>query len=168
MRFLILSMSKNTVEKYLHLLTKVFVIYCIGGFSRNLRKEVSKSSRWYFHDKGLRNVLINNFNPHWLRTDTAELWANYLVSERIKFQHYHNIFSNNYFRRTYDQQEIDWIEERDGKLFAFKFKCNSEKRAKTLIAWQKAYPEAEFSVIHPGNYAEWLRVDGSASSGKPA
>ncbi len=154
-----LSMSKNTVEKYLDLLAKLFVIYRISGFSKNLRKEVSKNSRWYFHDNGLRNTLIANFNPLSSRNDHGVLWENYMISERIKFQHYQNVFSNNYFWRTYDQQEIDWVEEREGRLFAYEFKWNAEKKTKTPVAWAQTYPNAKFSVIHPGNYSEWVRAD---------
>ncbi|MBI1193288.1 MAG: AAA family ATPase [Bacteroidetes bacterium] len=154
-----LNMSKNTVEKYLDLLAKLFVIYRIGGFSKNLRKEVSKNSRWYFHDNGLRNTLIANFNPLSARNDQGVLWENYMISERIKFQNYHNVFSSNYFWRTYDQQEIDWVEEREGQLFAYEFKWNAEKKPKTPVAWAQTYPEAEFRLIHPGNYADWVRPD---------
>jgi len=154
-----LSMSKNTVEKYLDLLAKLFVIYRVGGFSKNLRKEVSKNSRWYFHDNGLRNTLIANVNPLSARNDHGVLWENYMISERIKFQHYHNQLSHNYFWRTYDQQEIDWVEEREGKLFAYEFKWNVEKKPKIPVAWAQTYPEAEFRVIHPGNFREWVRQD---------
>lgn len=151
-----LSMSKNTVEKYLDLLSKVFVLHRIGGFSRNLRKEVTKSSKWYFWDMGLRNVLIANMNPIPLRNDIGQLWENYAINERLKHQQYNRITVNNYFWRTYDQQEIDLVEEREGKLFGYEFKWNPRKKAKVPGAWSRNYPEAEFNVIHPNNFFEWL------------
>jgi predicted AAA+ superfamily ATPase len=97
-----LGMSKNTVERYLDLLAKVFVVYKVTGYSKNLRKEVSKSSRWYFYDNGIRNAIIQNFNRLDMRSDVGELWENYLASERLKYQSYHQMNCNNYFWRTYD------------------------------------------------------------------
>ncbi len=151
-----LSMSKNTVEKYLDLLSKVFVIHKVGGFSRNLRKEITKNSRWYFYDNGLRNLLIANVNPLEFRNDVGKLWENYVVSERIKFQRYSKMIVNNYFWRTYDQQEIDWVEERGGKLYAYEFKWNPSKKVKVPGAWKKQYKEAEFEVINRDNYLGWV------------
>lgn len=150
-----LSISKNTVEKYLDLLSKVFIIHKVEGFSRNLRKEISKSSRWYFYDNGIRNAIVANFNQLVVRNDIGLLWENYMISERIKFQQYHRMIVNNYFWRTYDQQEIDWVEERDGTLFGYEFKWG-EKKVKTPGAWSRAYPESEFFVITPTNYHDWL------------
>lgn len=150
-----LSISKNTVEKYLDLLSKVFIIHKVEGFSRNLRKEISKSSRWYFYDNGIRNAIVANFNQLVVRNDIGLLWENYMISERIKFQQYHRMIVNNYFWRTYDQQEIDWVEERDGTLFAYEFKWG-EKKVKTPGAWSRAYPDSEFFVITPTNYHDWL------------
>jgi len=151
-----LGMSKNTVEKYLDLLTKVFVIYKLQGFSRNLRSEIVKSNKWYFYDNGIRNVLIANFAPLTLRTDVGELWENYLMAERLKFQHYNGITVNNYFWRTYQQQEIDWVEERDGQLFAYELKWNANKKVKVPSAWKTAYPKASFEVINADNYLNWI------------
>ncbi len=151
-----LSMSKNTVEKYLDLLSKVFVIHKLGGFSRNLRKEVTKNSKWYFYDNGLRNLLIANVNPLEARNDIGILWENYIIGERIKFQHYSRMIVNNYFWRTYDQQEIDWVEERGGKLYGYEFKWNSTKKVKAPGAWKKQYENGEFNVIHPDNYLDWV------------
>lgn len=153
-----LGMSKNTVEKYLDLLTKVFVIYKLQGFSRNLRSEIVKSNKWYFYDNGIRNVLIANFSPLSLRTDVGELWENYLMAERLKLQHYKGITVNNYFWRTYQQQEIDWVEERDGQLFAYELKWNATKRVKVPSAWKTAYPDAHFEVINPDNYLSWITL----------
>lgn len=153
-----LGISKNTVERYLDLLSKVFVVYRLGGFSRNLRKEIVKNDRWYFYDNGLRNTLIANLNPLSLRDDVGMLWENYLISERIKSQSYQMQLVNRYFWRTYDQQEIDLIEERGGKLYAYEMKWNSSKKAKVPLAFAKAYPEAHFQVVNQENYVEWLAV----------
>lgn len=150
-----LNLSKNTVEKYLDLLSKVFTLYKIPGFSRNLRKEITKQSKWYFIDNGIRNAIINNFTNIESRNDVGLLWENYIMSERIKFQDYNYIFSNNYFWHTYDQQEIDLIEEREGQLFAYEFKWK-EKKVKIPSAWRKAYPNADFNIITRENYYEWI------------
>lgn len=151
-----LSMSKNTVERYLDLLSKVFVLHRLGGFSRNLRKEVTKSNKWYFYDNGLRNVIIANLNPINLRDDVGQLWENYIIAERLKYQNYERMLVNNYFWRTYDQQEIDWVEERGGKLYGYEFKWNPKKRVKIPASWKKAYPEANFETITPDNYLNWI------------
>ncbi len=150
-----LSMSKNTVERYLDLLSKVFILFKVEGFSRNLRKEITKTARWYFYDNGIRNALIAHFNPLELRNDAGPLWENYMISERVKFLSNHRIFLNFYFWRTYDKQEIDWVEERDGKVTGYEMKWSNAK-VKTPESWRKAYPGAGFEVIHPGNYMEWL------------
>jgi len=151
-----LMISRNTVEKYLDLLSKVFVIYKLNGFSRNLRNEITKTGKWYFFDNGIRNSLIANFNPLNLRNDAGELWENYILSERIKFQHYSKLTSNNYFWRTYQQQEIDWIEDRGGKLYAYEMKWNKAKLKKTPSEWIAAYPDSEYQVITPDNYLDWI------------
>ncbi|MEL7221212.1 MAG: ATP-binding protein, partial [Bacteroidota bacterium] len=152
-----LQISRNTVDKYLDLLTKVFIITKVGGFSRNMRKEVNKSNKYYFLDNGIRNILIGNLNPIHLRNDMGILWENYMVSERIKFQNYNHMLVYNYFWRTYDQQEIDWIEDRGGQLYGYEFKWNSSKKVKAPGGWSRAYPEAEFNIINPDNYWEWLK-----------
>ncbi len=150
-----LGIAKQSVERYLDLLEKTFVIKKVGGFSRNLRKEVVKSSRYYFWDNGIRNALINNFNPLKQRNDTGMLWENFLFMERLKSKHYKRIFSNDYFWRTYDKQEIDLIEERDGILFAYEFKF-SDRKNKAPIAWQKNYPDSKYEVISKENFLEFL------------
>lgn len=153
-----LAMSKNTVEKYLDLLTKVFVLHKVSGYSRNLRKEITKSSRWYFWDNGLRNLLIANVNPVSQRNDVGMLWENYMISERLKYQKYSKMFVNNYFWRTYDQQEIDWVEERGGKLYGYELKWNPKRKPKAPAAWIKGYPDASFEVINPENYVDWVTM----------
>lgn len=150
-----LGISKNTVEKYLDLLRKVFILYKVEGFSRNLRKEITKNSRWYFVDNGIRNAIIANFNTIESRNDIGQLWENYMISERLKYQEYKKISSNNYFWRTYEQQEIDWVEERGGALYGYEFKWKQEK-VKTPTQWEHAYPNASFEVIHPNNFKTWL------------
>jgi predicted AAA+ superfamily ATPase len=151
-----LQLSKNTVANYLDLLCKVFVLFKVEGFSRNLRKEVVKSSRWYFYDNGIRNGIINNFNKIENRNDIGALWENYLASERIKKQHYQKTRTNNYFWRTYDQQELDWLEEKGDNLAGFEFKWNENRKSKIPTAFAKAYPEASYEVINKDNYLEFV------------
>lgn len=151
-----LGLHKNTVDKYLDLLSKTFVIFSINAFNRNLRNEISKSKRWYFYDNGIRNILIENVNSLQSRNDIGELWENYLVSERIKFQHYNQLLCSNYFWRTYQQQEIDWIEEREGKLFAYEIKWNAKRKVKIPTSWKNGYPDSTFEVINQENYLKWI------------
>ena len=151
-----LGMHKNTVDKYLDLLSKTFIIFAVPAFSRNLRNEISKSKRWYFYDNGIRNILIENMNDLTTRNDVGELWENYIISERIKFQQNTNMLVANYFWRTYQQQEIDWIEERGGNLFAYEMKWNSNKKVKIPSSWKSSYPKASFETITPTNYLLWI------------
>ena len=151
-----LGISKNTVEKYLDLLSKVFILHKVEGFSRNLRKEITKNSRWYFLDNGIRNAVIANFNPIESRNDTGILWENYMISERLKYQEYRRLSSNNYFWRTYEQQEIDWVEERDGTLFGYEFKWK-ESKVKIPTQWKNTYPDSSFEVINKDNFENWLK-----------
>ena len=151
-----LGISKNTVENYLDLLSKVFVIYKVSGFSRNLRKEITKSNRWYFYDNGIRNGIIGNFMRLENRTDIGALWENYLASERVKFQNYTQTSVTNYFWRTYDQQELDWLEEKAGNLAGFEFKWNENRKSKIPAAFAKAYPEASYEIINKQNYLDFI------------
>lgn len=150
-----LQMSKNTVGRYLDLLTKVFVLFKVQGFSRNLRNEIVKKKRWYFYDNGIRNAVIFNFHSLNMRNDAGMLWENYLASERLKWQQYAERKTNNYFWRTHDGQEIDWVEERNGKLSGYEFKF-SKKKTSTPPAWKKAYPNAIVKVIHKENFEEFV------------
>ncbi len=150
-----LSISKNTVEKYLDLLSKVYILHKVEGFSRNLRKEITKNSRWYFLDNGIRNAVIANFNTIEYRNDIGQLWENYMISERLKYQEYNRISSNNYFWRTYEQQEIDWVEERGGSLFGYEFKWK-ESVVKTPTQRKNTYPDSSFEVININNYDSWI------------
>src|SRR3989339_981376 len=151
-----LDLSKHTVERYLDLLEKAFVIFRVGGFSRNLRKEVSKSSRYYFYDIGVRNAVIDNYNALQLRNDIGMIWENYVVVERIKRQEYIGPHAHNYFWRTYDQQEIDWVEEQGGQLHGYEIKWNTHKTPKIPPAWRVNYPEAKYDVIRKNNYLDFI------------
>ncbi|MBU1167086.1 ATP-binding protein [Patescibacteria group bacterium] len=151
-----LGMSKNTVERYLDLLEKSFVVYRLNGFSRNLRKEISKNSRYYFYDCGIRNALINNFNQIDLRDDIGMLWENYLITERIKKQEYQSLSANNFFWRTYSQEEIDFVEEKGGELFGYEMKWSPRKKDKAPSDWVKAYAKAKYKVISRENYIDFI------------
>jgi len=150
-----LGMSKNTVDRYLDLLEKSFVIFKLGGFSRNLRKEVSKNSRYYFYDVGIRNALINNFNSISLRNDLGCLWENYIVVERLKKQEYLGLVSNNYFWRTYDKKEIDFVEEHEGRLYGYEIKW-SKKKAREPKEWLQTYKNSEYHIITRDNYLDFI------------
>lgn len=150
-----LQINKATVERYLDLLSKVFIIYPLTGYSNNLRKEVTKSKKWYFFDNGIRNALINNFSPLSQRNDIGQLWEQYILSERIKFNRYTNYQPQYYFWRTYDGQEIDLVELNNGQLNAIECKWKNAK-AKIPTAFTKAYPEAKFAIINKENYLEWI------------
>ena len=152
-----LGINRQTVDRYLDLLEKVFVIYRVGGFSRNLRKEISKNGRYYFFDNGVRNSLIQNFNPLSLRNDVGQLWENFLMIERRKHHDYIGRAVNRYFWRTYDQKEIDLVEEWQGKLFGFEFKWRQGKIKKSVRQeFTAAYPNSELSVISQDNFVEFL------------
>lgn len=150
-----LGMSKNTVDRYLDLLEKVFVIHSRPGFSRNLRKEITKSRRYYFVDNGIRNVLINNFNPLVMRDDVGALWENYAIVERMKAMLYQGRTIQSYFWRTYDQKEIDLVEDAAGVLSAFEMKWSPD-RLSPPKDWAAAYPGALFKVIHRDAYLDFI------------
>lgn len=152
-----LGMSKNTIEKYLDLLSKVFVIYRVGAFSRNLRKEITKAGKWYFYDNGIRNALIGNFSPLAVRQDTGVLWENYLMAERRKLKLNELTPAEMFFWRTYDQQEIDLIEDISGNINAFEFKWGN-KTPKVPVAFKQAYPNAGYQVVNPENYLEFINT----------
>jgi len=146
-----LGMSKNTVEKYLDLLSKTFVIYRLGAFSRNLRKEVTKAGKWYFYDNGIRNALIGAYNSLALRTDVGALWENYLIGERVKKNLNENAGKEFYFWRTYDDQEIDLLEILGNTISAFEFKWGN-KTPTAPQAFTTAYPDALYKVVNRDNY----------------
>ncbi|MBU1018980.1 ATP-binding protein [Patescibacteria group bacterium] len=150
-----LGIDHKTVARYLDLFEKSFVLFNVRGFSRNLRKETSKKSKYYFYDTGVRNALIANFNGIELRNDIGQLWENFIFIERLKKRSYQNIFSNVYFWRTWDQKEIDIIEEREGKLFGFECKWRNQK-VKAPKDWLEQYPEASFEVVSQKNYMDFI------------
>ena len=150
-----LNVNKKTVMRYLELLEKSFVLFSNHGFSRNLRKEYTKSPRYYFWDNGIRNSLISNYNSLNLRDDTGQLWENFCITERVKYLAYKQISANRFFWRTYEKKEIDLIEERDGKLFAFECKY-SKKDVKVPIDFTNSYPGSEFFVINKDTYLDFL------------
>lgn len=145
----LLGIDKNTVASYIDLLEKAYVIFRLPAFSRNLRNEISSGRKIYFYDTGIRNSVINNFNPLIMRNDKGALWENFIIAERMKFIHYNSIYCNKYFWRTHQKQEIDYIEEREGNLFAFEFKWRPDKTVRPGNSFIRAYPQAEFSVITP-------------------
>ncbi len=152
-----LGISRNTAERYLDLLQKVFVLYRLGGYSKNLRKEVTKSSKWYFIDNGIRNAVLNDFRPFADRSseERGALWENFIISERMKIKHNEMKNVNMYFWRTYDQQEIDLIEEENNSLSAFEMKAG-KKNPKAPKAFADAYPDAEFNVVNRENFWEYV------------
>lgn len=150
-----LGMSKNTVDRYLDLLEKAFVIQKLGGFSRNLRSEITKNSRYYFVDNGVRNALINNFNPLELRNDIGEIWENYLIIERLKRQEYLRESTNSYFWRTYTKKELDLVEERNGTLHGYEMKWG-KARPRPPKEWVTAYPDATWELINRENYLDFI------------
>jgi predicted AAA+ superfamily ATPase len=152
----IIAAVKNTVERYLDLLSKVYIVHSVGAWSRNLRKEIVKGKRWYFYDNGIRNALIGDLNPVEHRNDVGILWENYIVGERMKYHKYANMLVYNYLWRTYGQQEIDWIEDRESRLHAFEFKWNPKKKAGLPKIFKKTYPDADFEVINHDNCFDWI------------
>jgi len=151
-----LGVDVKTIKRYLVLLEKAFVIYRLTGFSRNLREEVTNKSKYYFFDNGIRNGLIAQFNEIDQRNDLGALWENFLMIERLKFRTYLPLHANVYFWRTYQQQEIDLIEEHDGNLFGYEFKWSKTKKANPPPRWKETYDNSKYQVINPDNYLEFL------------
>ena len=150
-----LSIDVKTVARYLDLFEKSFVVSNLRGFSRNLRKEVTQKSKYYFFDTGIRNAVVANFKGLEHRNDVGALWENFLVIERLKKRTYQDIFANQYFWRTWEQQEIDLVEERGGKLFGYEFTW-SGKSAKAPSAWVETYPEATFEIVSCENHLSFI------------
>lgn len=150
------GIDKQTVETYIDLLEKTFVVFRLPSLSRNARKEIRKGRKVYFWDNGIRNAVIGNFAPLSLRTDAGPLWENYLVSERLKRNAYLGCAARGYFWRTMTQSEIDYVEETDGRFEAYEFKWNPKRRAKLPTPFAEAYPGSSFAVVTPDNVNEFL------------
>lgn len=152
----IIALDVKTVDKYLAVLEKSFVIFSIPSFSRNLQNEIKKGRKFYFVDVGVRNALINQFAPLVNRNDVGQLWENYLISERHKYLSNNNIYGSSYFWRTHSQQEIDYIEERNGFLTTYEFKLSPHKRVKESVLFKETYPNSSFNVVSKENYDRFL------------
>jgi len=151
-----LSIDSKTVNRYLDLLEKTFVIVRIGAFSRNLRNEISNKCKYYFLDNGVRNALIYQFNELDSRNDIGKLWESFIFTERMKKQFYNKVVYGQYFWRTYNQKEIDIVEERDGGLFGYECKWSTKKKIKAPKEWLGAYPQAKFETITQDNYMDFI------------
>lgn len=148
-----------TIQRYIELLEKSFVIFRLRSFSRNLRKEIGKGQKIYFYDLGIRNSLIRNFNSMQLRSDAGGLWENFCIVERMKYNTANRHFVNSYFWRTYDQKEIDYIEEEGGKISAFEFKFSSHKKAGLNQEFAKVYPDTSFMAVNSENFWSFLTLE---------
>ena len=151
----VLVVNRQTVENYLEILEKLFVIFNLRGFSRNLRKEISKTSKYYFYDLGVRNAVIRNLNEFNVRDDVGQLWENFFIMEKLKAVNDNNKPANFYFWRTYDQKEIDLVEERGGRLKAYEVKWE-KKEGKTPDDFLTAYPNSEFISVNKENFQNYL------------
>lgn len=153
----LIGLDSKTVESYIQLLEKSFVVFRLHSFSRNLRNELKLSKKVYFYDNGIRNALISSFQILEGRQDLGALWENYLVSERKKRNQYKQFYGNSYFWRTKDKQELDYLEEIDGQLNAYEFKWNDKRKHKISKTFINGYPESKCNVIHSSNYDQFLR-----------
>ena len=149
------SMSKDTVSRYIDLLEKSFIVFRLGGFSRNLRKEVTRMDKIFFYDLGVRNILIDNLKSLKDRNDSGALWENFLIIERMKLNASKQALVSSYFWRTHTGAELDYVEEKGGTLFGFEFKSGS-KTVKVPAGWLKAYPESKFQCINKNNYLDFI------------
>jgi predicted AAA+ superfamily ATPase len=150
------KLDVKTVGRYLDILEKAFVIVRLGGFSRNLRNEVTSKAKYYFLDNGIRNAIIGQYNLLDTRNDIGALWENFIVAERLKKRSYTGIYGNIYFWRTYDGKEIDYVEERDGGLFGFECKWSMKKKDKPPKKWLESYPGATFELVTPDSYLDFV------------
>lgn len=154
----LIGADNQTVEKYINVLEQAYIIFTLPSLSRNLRNELKKSRKIYFYDNGIRNSLIRNFNPLQLRQDAGALWENFLISERIKATSYKRIWMNRYFWRTLAQQEIDYIEEYNGKFYAFEFKLKEKSKGIISKSFLKGYPDSESRIISSSNFEEFINI----------
>lgn len=151
-----LQTDGKTIDKYIDLLEKCYVVFRLGGLSCNLRTELKRAKKIYFYDNGVRNAVIQQFAPVQLRNDIGALWENFFIAERMKRNHYSGYYCNRYFWRTTQQQEIDLIEERDGAMTAFEMKWNPSKKVLFSKSFLDAYNVAETITITPDNYLDYL------------
>jgi predicted AAA+ superfamily ATPase len=151
-----LGVDTATVQRYIDLLEKSYILFHLRSFSRNVRNELKKSRKIYFYDNGIRNALISNYNPLSIRTDTGALWENFLISERLKRNNYSLNYSGHYFWRTTQQQEIDYIEECGGILNCYEFKWNQNKKATLSSTFSSNYPDSTFTLINFNNYMDFI------------
>ena len=156
----ICGLDGKTIEKYMMLLEQSYIIFRLTSFSRNQRNELKKSRKVYFFDNGIRNSLIANFEQIENRTDIGALWENYLVSERVKYLAYQQKWVNNWYWRTTEQQEIDYVEEENGQLSAYEFKWNPKAKGSVPNSFKKTYPTATINIIHQENFEQFLGVKG--------
>ena len=154
----LLQIDKTTVSKYIDLLEKAYIVFRLNSYNRNQRNEIKNNRKIYFYDNGIRNMIINNLNPLELRTDKGALWENFLISERIKLQQYNQLYTNNYFWRTVQKQEIDFVEETNGQVTAYEFKWNSKGKAKIPAVFLNQY-NAIGKIIDKENFREFVRND---------
>lgn len=150
------GLNSETVEKYINLLEKAFIVFRLPAFSRNLRNELKKSYKIYFYDNGLRNAVINQFNPVNLRNDIGQLWENWFISERLKYLNNTQKHVSRFFWRTLAQQEVDYIEDTNGQITAFECKWNPKAKGNISKAFGNAYPSAATHIIHPENAENYL------------
>ncbi|MBC8321477.1 MAG: ATP-binding protein [Bacteroidetes bacterium] len=151
------GVNKITIQKYIDILEKCYIVFLLNSFSRNLRNEIKRNRKVYFYDNGLRNMIIGNFNQIKLRTDIGALWENFLISERVKQNKYKDTFSRIYFWRTKQKQEIDFVEEKDGKIFGYEFKWKAKSKIKLPETFVKTY-SAETKVIDRNNFREFVII----------
>jgi predicted AAA+ superfamily ATPase len=151
----IVGVDQKTVIRYIDLLEKSYVIFRLPALSRNLRKEINKSRKIYFFDLGIRNALIRNFNPYDLRNDKGQAWENFLITERIKRDTYSKVFKNYYFWRTYDQKEIDFVEEHGGTLVGYEFKWQKDT-FKEPTEFLESYEDSRVELVNKKNYLDFI------------
>ncbi len=157
-----IGINKITIQKYIDILEKGYIIFRLNSFSRNLRSEIKRNRKIYFYDNGIRNMIIGNFNPLKLRMDVGALWENFLISERKKQNIYKETFARMFFWRTKQQQEIDFVEERDGKIYGFEFKWKAKSKVRLSKTFIKTY-NAETKVIDRNNFREFVLINDSGS-----
>ena len=153
----IVNVDKNTISKYIDILQKGYIVFKLGAFSRNVRNEIKINKKVYFYDNGIRNMVIGNFNPIELRTDKGALWENFLISERVKQIEYKQSLAHMYFWRTKQQQEVDFVEEYNGKIFGYEFKWNKKRTNKLPKTFTETY-NAKSTVIDKSNFREFVII----------